>query len=125
MQNEVSRVKKAITVIIFGLIGQALCWITMNVGFAITTEIIALIIHAILAPVFFFMVSVIYFKKFNYTTPIITAIIFISIVVSMDFFIVALLIEQSFDMFLSPIGTWAPFTMIFLSTLITGKLINR
>ncbi|MHA2051756.1 MAG: hypothetical protein ACW986_19255 [Promethearchaeota archaeon] len=97
----------------------------MNVGFAITTEYNALILHAILAPVFFALVSLIYFKKFNYTTPIITAIIFISIVVSMDFFIVALLIEQSFEMFLSPIGTWIPFSMIFLSTLITGTLINR
>ena len=102
-----------------------LCWITIIVGFAITTQYNALILHAILGPVFFSMLSWIYFKKFNYTTPILTAIIFISIVVSMDFFIVSLLIERNFDMFLSPIGTWIPFTAIFLSTLLIGKLMNK
>jgi hypothetical protein len=38
--------------------------------------------------------------------------IFLAIVFLMDFFVVALLITRSFDMFLSPIGTWIPFTLI-------------
>lgn len=125
MENDVSKVKKAMIVLIFGLTGQILCWITIIIGFAITTLYNALILHAILAPVFFSMLSWIYFKKYNYTTPLITALFFISVVISMDFFIVSLLIERNFDMFLSPIGTWIPFIIIFLSTFIVGKIMNN
>jgi hypothetical protein len=31
-----------------------------------------------------------------------------------------LMINRSFEMFLSPIGTWIPFGLIFLSTYLTG-----
>ncbi len=125
MERNVENIKKGIITLIFALIGQALCWITIIVSFAVTTQYNALIIHAILAPVFFCIISLIYFKKFNYTTPIITAILFISVVVLLDFFVVALLIEQSLDMFRSPIGTWIPFTSIFLATLLTGIYVNQ
>jgi len=124
MERKYENIKKGMTTLIFALIGQALCWITIIVSFAVTTQYNALIIHAILAPVFFSIISLIYFKKFNYTTPIITAIFFISVVVLLDFFVVALLIEQSLDMFRSPIGTWIPFTSIFLATLLTGIYMN-
>jgi hypothetical protein len=40
----------------------------------------------------------------------------------MDLFIVALLIEKSFAMFKSILGTWLPFTLIFLATYFTGRL---
>jgi hypothetical protein len=76
---------------------------------AVTTLDSALIIHAIGAPFVFILVSFIYFKKFNYTEPLITALSFVIIVILTDFFIVSLLINQNFDMFLSPIGTWIPF----------------
>jgi hypothetical protein len=51
-----------------------------------------------------------------------TAALFLALVVFMDFFVVALLIEKSFDMFLSPLGTWIPFALIFLSTYFVGRL---
>jgi hypothetical protein len=38
----------------------------------------------------------------------------------MDFFIIALMIEKSFDMFKSILGTWIPFILIMLSTYLTG-----
>lgn len=92
---------------------------------AVTTLDNALIIHAISAPIIFTIVSVIYFKTFNYTTPLLTAITFVTVVVLMDFFVVALLINQSFDMFFSPIGTWIPFALIFISTYLTGFYIKN
>ena len=113
-----------ISVIVFGLIGQMGCWGLMIGGQAITTLDNALIIHAVGAPFVFALVSFIYFKKLNHTTPLITAICFAAIVILMDFFIVALLINQSFDMFLSPIGTWIPFALIFASTYLTGSLLR-
>ena len=79
-----------------------------------------LIIHAIGAPIFFMIVSLIYFKNFNYTSPLQTAMLFTGFVIAVDFFIVALVINRSLDMFASMLGTWLPFALIFTSTYLTG-----
>jgi len=50
---------------------------------------------------------------------------FLSVVVALDFFVVALLIEKNFAMSASPIGTWIPFALIFLSTYLTGSYTNK
>ena len=81
----------------------------------------ALIVHAIGAPLFFAGVSLIYFSKFNYTTPLQTATIFVSFVILMDFFVVSLLVRRNFDMFASLLGTWIPFVLMFTSTYLTGS----
>lgn len=114
-----------IVLIIFGILGQMGCWGLMIGGQAVTTLDNALIIHAIGAPFVFAFVSFVYFKKFKYISPIITAIVFVAIVILMDFFIVSLVINQNFDMFLSPIGTWIPFVLIFTSTYLTGLFVKK
>jgi hypothetical protein len=43
---------------------------------------------------------------------------------SMDFLLVALIINRSLDMFASLIGTWIPFGLIFASTYATGTLVR-
>lgn len=118
-------IKKFITVIFFGLVGQMGCWGLMIGGQAITTLENTLIIHAVGAPIIFGILSYIYFKKLNYTSPILTASIFIAIVILLDLFVVALLINRSFDMFYSPIGTWIPFTLIFSSTYLVGQYVKN
>ena len=85
----------------------------------------ALIVHAIGAPIFFTIISLVYFKKFNYTEPLQTALIFVSFVIVVDFFVVALIINRSLDMFTSPLGTWIPFALIFASTYVTGWLTGK
>ncbi|HEX6384500.1 MAG TPA: hypothetical protein VF177_07510 [Anaerolineae bacterium] len=72
------------------------------------------------APIYFTIVSLIYFKKFNFTTPLQTAIIFVGFVIAVDFFVVALSINRSLAMFASLLGTWIPFVLIFTSTYLTG-----
>lgn len=69
--------------------------------------------------------SLIYFKRFHYTTPFQTAIIFVGFVIVMDFFVVALLITRSLEMFASLLGTWIPFALIFTSTYVTGVSLGR
>lgn len=103
-------------------LGWLLCFATIGISMAVTTLNNALIIHAIAAPVFFAGISYFYFRKFNFTTPLQTAVIFIAFVMLMDFFVVALLINRSLEMFTSLLGTWVPFTLIFLSTYLTGVL---
>jgi hypothetical protein len=116
---------KYLTVVGFGLVGQMGCWGLMIGGQVFTTIGNALVIHAIGAPIIFGVISYIYFRKFNFTSPSVTASIFLAIVASMDFFIVALLIEKSFEMFYSPIGTWIPFALIFSSTYLTGRSLTN
>ena len=70
---------KIITVLFHAFVGWALCAARMGIGMATTSIENSLIIHAIGAPIFFIVVSLIYFKKFNYTTPLRTAIIFVSL----------------------------------------------
>ena len=117
--------KKIIIVIIHAFVVWALCGATIAVGRSITTMGTILIIHAIVAPIFAFIVSLFYYKKFNYTTPIWTAIIFLLVVIAMDAGLVAPVFEKSYDMFRSILGTWIPFTLIFLSTYLTGLIIRR
>ena len=102
-----------------------LCGATIAVGRSITTIESTLIIHAIGAPIFAFIVSMVYYKKFNYTSPICTAFIFLLFVIAMDAGLVAPVFEKSYGMFKSILGTWIPLSLIFLSTYITGLIIKR
>jgi hypothetical protein len=119
------KLKRGLVVILFAFLGWLLCFATIGIGMALTSIQTALVIHAIAAPIIFTSLSLVYFKKYNYTSPFVTAIIFIGFVVFMDFFVVALAINHSFEMFTSFIGTWLPFVLIFLSTFITGVFVNR
>jgi hypothetical protein len=112
--------RKTLTVLAHALVGWALCAATMGIGMAATSAENALTIHAIAAPIFFFVITLVYFKNFNYTTPLQTALIFVGLVMIVDFLVVALLILRSLDMFASLLGTWIPFALIFTSTYLTG-----
>jgi len=114
------KVQKYFVILIHAFIGWALCGAIMGIGMAVTSIEITLIIHAIGAPIIFIILSLIYFRKFNYTTPLQIAAIFVGFVIFMDVFVVALLINKSFDMFTSILGTWIPIGLIFLSTYLTG-----
>ena len=115
--------KKIIIVLIHAFVGWMLCAATMGVGMSVTSLNNALMIHAIAAPIFFAGVSLVYFRKFNYTAPLQTALTFIAFVIGMDFFLVAMLINRSFEMFTSLLGTWIPFALIFISTYLTGLFV--
>ncbi|MBC8506369.1 MAG: hypothetical protein H8D34_16020 [Chloroflexi bacterium] len=110
---------------IHAFIGWALCTAAMGISMATTTVQNALIIHASAAPIIYTAVSLSYFNKFNFTKPLQTGLIFVSFVIIMDFFVVAMLVLKSFEMFYSPLGTWIPFTLIFLNTSIMGTLVLK
>jgi len=118
-------IKKPSIIFVHMFIGWALCGAIIGIGRAVTSIQNTLIIHAIGVPIIFVIISLIYFKKFNYTTPLSTAIIFLSFAVFMDFFVIALLVEKSFEMFASILGTWIPFSLIFLSTFLTGLYVTK
>ncbi len=116
---------KILVILIHAFVGWVLCAATMGIGMSVTALDTTLIIHAIAAPIFFAAISLVYFRKFNYTTPLQTAGIFLAFVLLMDFFVVAMLINHSFAMFSSLLGTWIPFALIFASTFITGIFVRK
>jgi hypothetical protein len=119
-EEDAMRIREFVTVLIHAFVGWALCAATMGIGMATTSIDRALIIHAIGAPIFFTLVSRVYFRKCDCTSPLQTALLFVAFVIAMDFFVVALLINKSLDMFGSVLGTWIPFVLIFTSTYLTG-----
>lgn len=102
-------------------VSWGLCTATMMIGMAVASVETALVVHAIGAPIFAGTVSWSYYRRFGHATPLQTAITFVSFVIVVDFFLVALVIERSFEMFASPLGTWIPFALIFGSTYLTGR----
>ncbi len=116
---------RSITLVLSALLGWALCGATMGIGMATTTMENALIIHAIAAPIFFAVISSIYFRRHDSSSPLQTAAITLAVVIGMDFFVVALIINKSFEMFESILGTWIPFALIFASTYVTGLMVAR
>lgn len=117
--------KKIIIILAHAFVGWALCTAAMVIPMVLISVESALIIHAIGAPIIYTTISLVYFNKFNYTRPLQTALIFVSFVIIVDFFVVALLINRSLEMFASPLGTWIPFALIFISTYVTGLLTVR
>ena len=117
--------KKIVILLIHALIVWALCGATIGIGRSITTMEVTLIVHAIGAPVFAALISLFYYRKFNFTTPLTTAFIFLLFVIVMDAGLVAPVFEKSYDMFKSPLGMWIPLTLIFLATYFTGLIVNR
>lgn len=113
-------IRKISIILAHAFAGWALCAATMGIGMATMSMQATLIAHAIGAPIYFAIVSLVYFKRFNYTSPLQTALIFTGFVVAVDFFVVALLIYGSLEMFSSLLGTWIPFALIFASTYLTG-----
>ena len=117
-------IRKAAVVLAFAFVGWALCFAVMGLGMALTSLDNALIVHAAAAPVIFAALSFVYFRRFGYTTPLQTAFAFVGFVIIMDLCLVAIVINRSFAMFQSLIGTWIPFGLIFLSTFGTGFVVK-
>ena len=117
--------REVIIILVHAFIGWALCAATMGIGMATMSLDTTLIVHAIAAPIFFAILSLIYFHKFYYTSPLQTAVIFVGFVIVVDFFVVALIINRSLEMFTSLLGTWIPFALIFISTCLTGLLTEK
>ena len=106
----------------FGIAVWAFCAALIGIGRQFMNMDAALIVHAVGAPFGAAVVSWAYFRNFAYTTPLVTVAIFVGTALTLDVFVVALLIEKSFDMFRSLIGVWIPQALIFAATYLTGAL---
>lgn len=118
-------IRRSLIVLAHAFVSWSLCTATMLFGMATMSLSKALIIHAVGAPIFSGLVSLFYYRRFNYTTPLQTAAIFVSFAILVDFFVIALLVNRSLEMFASLLGTWIPFALMFASTYLTGLFAVR
>ena len=109
-----------VSAVLHAFVGWVFCAATMGIGMATTSLQNALVIHAVAAPIIFSVVSLSYFKRPDSWSPLAGAIVFVVFVIVVDFFLVALVINRSLEMFTSLLGTWIPFGLIFASTYVTG-----
>jgi hypothetical protein len=112
--------RKITIVLMHALVVWALCGATIGIGRSYMGMEPTLIVHAIGAPIFAFLVSLNYYTRYNYSTPAQTAFIFMLFIMILDAGLVAPVFEKSYDMFKSVLGTWIPFALIFLSVFFTG-----
>ncbi len=118
-------IKEALILLVNAIIIYFVCFAVMGLSMATLPIDAALVAHAVAAPFVSAIFSYIYYKKFNYTSPLITAIVIVATVILLDFFLTATIILQDYAMFYSLIGTWIPFALIFIAALIVGIYLNR
>ena len=119
--KELRRLYKAAVITVHALLGWAYCGVLIGVGRQLLPMHATLVLHALGAPVGFALISLFYYRRFGYSSPVQTAIAFLGIVVALDLFLVAPVIEKNYAMFTSPLGTWIPFALIFAATYISGR----
>jgi len=96
----------------------------MGAAMAVTSLGRALVIHAVAAPAIFAALSLFYFRGKSAMSPLRAAALFLAVVAAMDFLLVASVIERSYAMFASLMGTWLPFAEIFVATWLTGVAVK-
>lgn len=116
-----NQLERAATLFLHGFVGWLLCGATMAGALAISSLQAALIIHASAVPLIFGLVATFYFKRFRFSPPFRTALAFVAIVVILDVLVVAMMIEKSFEMFTSLLGTWIPVFLIGVTTYGVGR----
>jgi len=112
-------------VLLYAFVGWALCGAIMGIGLAVTSESTTLMLHGIGAPVIFALLSWSYFRRFGYTTPLQTALVFLAFALVMDFLVAGLLIQGNLDMFRSVLGVWVPLALNAASTYGVGRYLQR
>ncbi|MFW9849669.1 MAG: hypothetical protein ACFFF4_11030 [Candidatus Thorarchaeota archaeon] len=122
--------KESVILLIHAIVIYFVCFAVMGISMALVNLWsmpidVALIAHAVAAPFVSAIFSYIYYKKFNFTSPLITALTIVATVIFLDFFLTATIILQDYAMFYSPIGTWIPFILIFTGALLVGIYTNR
>ena len=112
------------TLLLHALFGWAACGAIMGIGPVVTSMRTTLLVHAIAVPFIFAAVAWIYFSRFDYTSPLQTAMVFVAFAVVMDAVVVSALIVGNFTMFASVIGTWLPLASMGVVTCLMGAYVR-
>ncbi len=100
------------------------CGTLIAVGRRFWTLGTTLRVHLIAAPVMAFLVAAVHKLLDPEFGSGLRAGIITGLVFALDLLVVAPIFERSYAMFLSLIGTWIPFMLIFLATLAAGIFVS-
>ncbi len=109
----------------WGVATWAACGLTMMVGRAAFGLEAALAIHLAAAPAISVVATVLCWNHRRHPGPVATATFMAGVPAALDALVVAPLLERSYAMFASPVGTWDPLALIFLASLATARLLSR
>ncbi len=110
-----SSVRDRLLLLVFALVGWALCGATIAVSRSFMPMDAALIVHAVAAPILAASLAYLHARHFAVTKPLVAAAVFVGVMIVMDAGLVAPFLEKSWSMFQSPLGTWIPFALTFLA----------
>ena len=119
-------IRKPIIILVHALLGWAL-WVAAMLIYGrgtISCYGWCFVFSTTLLPLFFVILSLIYFKKFNYTTPFLTAILFTGFLI-VGFLVVELLLGSLNEFARTFENLWISLALIFVSTYLTGVLTLR
>jgi hypothetical protein len=111
-----------VAVFAHAMAGWAACGAMMGLLLATVAVPTALVVHAIAAPMVF---TAHLTTRYGRRPPVLVALVFTAVVMLLDAVIVAGVVQRSFAMFASVVGTWLPFALIFASTYATGTWLAR
>lgn len=108
----------------YGVVGWALCAVAMVLLLAITSQVAAVVLHAVVGPMIFAVVAWRYFRPRGAREPLPVAFLFTATVLVLDTVVVALLFQRSLALLASFAGFWLPLALIFVATLVTGGIMS-
>jgi hypothetical protein len=108
--------------LMYGVVGWALCATTMAVLLYLVSHTIALALHAIATPLIFAVVACHYFRARGARDATSTAIVWTATVALLDLIIIAGFVQHSLTIFKDPLGAWVPLGLILATTWITGEM---
>ena len=98
------------------LVLWGMCGAVIAIGRRLWSLQTTLYVHLIAAPVFAYFLSTLHKLAAPEFGSLLRAGVMTGIVMALDVLVVAPLLERSYAMFRSVIGTWLPFTAIFLAS---------
>jgi hypothetical protein len=101
-------------------VGWAICGSTIALGRQFLSMTSTLLVHALVAPIVFALLSMHFFHLYPDAAPLRTSLVLVGVVIGLDGFVVTPFVEHSYAMFTSPLGTWIPFASIWLASSLVG-----
>ena len=109
------------------LIGRALAgWVACGATVALGRQVMSLertlVVHAVVAPLVFGLLTRSHFRHYPQSSPAVTSGAMLGLVVALDALVVAPFLEHSYAMFASLLGTWVPFASILVASYDVGRV---
>lgn len=108
----------------YGVLGWALCAAVTAALSQLTALGVTMVARAVLAPLVFLAISLLYFRPRGAREPLPTALSWLAILAVLDSAVVAGAVSDGLSRFTSILGAWLPYSLVFLATWLTGALMS-